>query len=179
MGTPQQPPPVLLFVAIMYDKDAPLENALDRIMARFGPVEARHGPLPFSWSDYYEQEMGTRLMKAYYCFQQPIDREDLPAIKLWTNVLEHDLASDGKRTINIDPGYLCRDKLVLASTKDFYHRLYLGSGIYAEVTLHFRQGRFRYFSWTYPDFKEEKLQEFMMKIRAKMVGEQRKKQQTA
>jgi len=62
--------------------------------------------------------------------------------------------ANGKRTINLDPGYLAQDKLVLATTKDFYQRLYLGQGIYGEVTLHFQKGRFRYFSWTYPDYSD-------------------------
>ena len=98
----------------------------------------------------------------------------MPDIKLWTNALEQESAADGKRKTNIDPGYLARDKLVLATTKDFYHRLYLSKGIYGEVTLHFRQGSFRHFSWTYPDYKEEKLHEFLIKARASLAGKIRK-----
>jgi hypothetical protein len=73
--------------------------------------------------------------------------------------------------VNVDPGYIARDKLVLASTKDFYHRLYLADGIYGEVTLHFRKGVFRFFSWTYPDYKEPSFLEFLTKARAKYMHE--------
>jgi hypothetical protein len=174
MGTTQKPLPVKLFFAIMYHERAPIDAVLERLRSRFGRIEATFGPAPFSWTDYYAKEMGASLLKSYCCCERLIGREDLPAIKLWTNALEQEYATLGNRTVNIDPGYLARDKLVLASTKDFYHRLYLGDGIYGEVTLHFRQGKYRYFSWTYPDFKEEKLQEFLMKERAGLIGELKK-----
>jgi hypothetical protein len=174
MGTTQKPLPVKLFFAIMYHERAPIDAVLERLRSRFGRIEATFGPAPFSWTDYYAKEMGASLLKSYCCIEKPIDRDELPAIKRWTNNLEQEYALEGNRSVNVDPGYLARDKLVLASTKDFYHRLYLGEGIYGEVTLHFRQGKYRYFSWTYPDFKEEKLQEFLMKARAGLIGELKK-----
>jgi hypothetical protein len=174
MGTPQKPLKTTLFMGIMFREGFAVPPLMDRLRNRFGPAEFSYGPVPFSWTDYYAAEMGENLFKTYICFESPVERELLPEIKQWTNGIEQEYAAGGRRAVNIDPGYLARDKLVLASTKDFYHRLYLGQGIYGEVTLHFRQGRFRYFSWTYPDFKEEKLQEFLMKARAKLVGELRK-----
>jgi len=57
------------------------------------------------------------------------------------------------RPLNLDPGYLTEAKLVLASTKDHAHRIYLGRGIYAEVTLHYQNGRWQSHDWTYPDFQ--------------------------
>ena len=174
MGTPQKPQKVAFFAGIMFRQDFVMQPLMDRLQAQFGNMEFFYGPLPFSWTDYYADEMGIDLFKTYICFESRIERELLPEIKLWTNSIEQEYTAGGRRAVNVDPGYLSRDKLVLASTKDFYHRLYLGQGIYGEVTLHFRQGRFRCFSWTYPDFKEEKLQEFLIKARAKLVGELRK-----
>jgi hypothetical protein len=171
MGTPKCPEPVKLFIGLMYDKDVPIDDVLARLNKKFGPCEFSSGPVPFSWTDYYEKEMGKNLLKAYHCFKKLIDRDNLPAIKLATNALEREYAGNAGRRVNIDPGYLSRDKLVLASTKDFYHRLYLADGIYGEVTLHFRRDVFRYFSWTYPDYKEEAVHEMLIKARESLVEE--------
>jgi hypothetical protein len=100
-----------------------------------------------------------------------MDRERLPDVKIFTNEFERERCINGQRMVNVDPGYIARDKLVLASTKDFYHRLYLADGIYGEVTLHFRKGVFRFFSWTYPDYKEPSFLEFLTKARAKYMHE--------
>jgi hypothetical protein len=171
MGTPKSPEPVKLFIGVMYDKDASIDDVLGRLNKKFGPCEFSCGPLPFIWTDYYEKEMGKDLLKIFCCYKKLIDRDKLPPIKLWTNALERDYPGNGGRRVNIDPGYLSRDKLVLASTKDFYHRLYLGDGIYGEVTLHFRRDVFRYFSWTYPDYKEAAVHEMLIKARESLVEE--------
>ena len=174
MGTPQQPQRVKLFIAIMYDGRFAVSALIERLRARFGEEDFSYGPVDFSWTDYYAPEMGEHLYKLYLTFAALIGRETLPAIKLFTNSVEQELSVQGKRTVNIDPGYVARDKLVLASTKDFYHRLYLGDGIYGEVTLHYRKGVFRHFSWTFPDYKEDGLHALLMKARANLVGEVRK-----
>lgn len=174
MGTPHEPPPVSLFAGIMYGEGADVGAVLGRLEERFGKIARSCGPLPFSWTDYYAGEMGNRLKKMYVCFSDRISRDELPSVKLWTNGLERDYLRDGRRNVNVDPGYLARDKLVLATTKDFFHRLYLGKGIYGEVTLHFRKGAFRHFSWTYPDFRDTTVQEFLVRARADLAGDLRK-----
>jgi hypothetical protein len=118
--------------------------------------------------------MGRPQQKTYLAFEKPIAREELPQYKCFTNELEQQYARNGKRVINCDPGYISRDKLVLASTKDFYHRLYLGQGIFGEVTLHFRKGEFQVFPWTYPDYQNRELWAMLIKARAKLVGNLRK-----
>lgn len=174
MGTPQRPEPVKLIAGIMYAPSFAVEQVLERLASRFGTPGETYGPIEFSFTGYYAPEMGANLKKLYVCWGAPLERDALPGIKNWTNSIEQEFAADGRRSVNIDPGYLARDKLVLASTKDFFHRMYLGQGMYGEVTLHFRQGAFRHFSWTYPDFKEEKLQEFLVRARAALVGDLRK-----
>jgi hypothetical protein len=174
MGIPQQPQRVKLFIAIMFDGGFDLSVVSARLRERFGEEDFSYGPVDFSWSDYYAVEMGERLKKLYVTYAASIGREALPSIKLFSNSLEQEFAVQGKRFVNIDPGYIARDKLVLASTKDFYHRLYLGDGIYGEVTLHFQKGAFRHFSWTYPDYKEKGLQDLLISARASLVGEVRK-----
>ncbi|MDG5817011.1 DUF4416 family protein [Chitinispirillales bacterium ANBcel5] len=173
MGSIQKPLNVKLFMGIMYHKRMNLKEILQEICEEFGQQDRFLGPVDFEWSHYYEQEMGKDLLKYYTTFSTPIDRDQLPSIKLFTNQLEAKWAKNECRAVNIDPGYIARDKLVLASTKDFYHRLYLSDGIFGEVTLHYRKGVFRYFSWTYPDYKEPKIVNFLEMARADLVHDLR------
>ena len=106
-------------------------------------------------------------------FAPLVDPARLPAIKLETNALEREMSEDGARRVNIDPGYVSLGKLVLASTKDHAHRLYLGQGIYGEVTLAFQQGRFRPWPWTYPDYAREDYCALFDQIRARYKAQLR------
>jgi len=172
MGTAQKPSDVKLFIAFLYNENAPLDLVAEKLDLLYGKRLYSLGPLPFSWTEYYSGEMGQSLQKVYFSYEKSIDRSDLPAIKNYTNSIE-ELTADhnGNRTVNIDPGYVSRDKVVLATTKDFYHRLYIADGIFAEVTLHYRKGSFRYFSWTYPDFRNPATLQFLERIRAPLVKE--------
>lgn len=169
MGFPSQPSMSKLFFAVMYQPEFPIQKLIDLLDKKFGEREYNYGPIQFSWSDYYRDEMGSDLRKIYFNYISSFEREKLPSLKLFSNELEAEFAVDGKRIVNIDPGYIARDKLVLATTKDFYHRVYLGNGIFGEVTLHYRRGRFRFFSWTYPDYKEENFFNYLEKARATLV----------
>ena len=70
-----------------------------------------------------------------------------------------------KRPANLDPGYIEQAKVVLASTKNFYHRIYLGGGIFGEVTMHFKNNTYQFFPWTYPDYKSKDYQDFFLRVR--------------
>jgi hypothetical protein len=148
MGIAQMPFKVKLFLAVLCRPDVNREQLMETLTAEFGRIDCSYGPIPFIFSDYYKDEMGTGLLKSYHTFESLIERDSLPVKKRMTNELEQKLLVNGRRCVNLDPGYLARDKLVLATTKDFYHRLYLSDGIYGEVTLHFRKGEFRYF-WNF------------------------------
>jgi len=165
MGSACAPSPVKLFCAILYAPGADIAVVHNRLNAQFGPFDHSYGPIDFGYTKYYEEEMGTGLQKSYHTFAGFVGRETLASAKLFTNALEQDFARNGKRTVNVDPGYLSRDKLVLASTKDFFHRIYLSDGIYAEVTLHFRRQLCRHFSWTYPDYRTEGFANFIVNSR--------------
>ncbi len=173
MGSPRLPEPVQLFAALMHSPDAPVQRVVEQLQSAFGGIAHQYGPVPFGFTSYYEKEMGAGLQKRYLVFAAPFARERLAEVKLRTNALERELAGSAGRTVNIDPGYLSRDKLVLASTKDFYHRLHLERGIYAEVTLHFRAGRYRHFSWTYEDYKAPELQAMLLQARAGLAHARR------
>lgn len=169
MGRALVPTPVKLFFAITFNPSVKHEEVLDVLAKKFGTVDFSYGPIPFIYTDYYDDEMGGGLRKIYMTFAVPVERDSLAQIKVFANECEGSFCSGGRRTVNLDPGYLARDKLVLASTKDFFHRIYLSQGIFAEVTLHFRKGMFRYFSWTFPDYKEQPFLLFLEKVRADFV----------
>lgn len=134
-------------------------DVCERLLAeRYGPIEI-HGPIvPWNHTDYYRDELGTRVARKFIFFQDPIDPEKLPEIKLVTNGIERSTAaSEGSsfsRRFNIDPGYVTEAKVVLATTKDYAHRLYLAKGIYGEVELRYSREDRKYlpFAHTYPDF---------------------------
>lgn len=158
-----------------------LFHAKAALTERFGEVDVESDVFPFDFTDYYCMEMGHSLVRKFVSFAELIDPGILSDIKTRTNELERAFAdnpdcsarvpsgeSDGKsqrRRVNLDPGYLSLDKLVLATTKNFAHRIYLGRGIYGEVTLNFREGGCVYFDWTYPDFKSSKYTHFLLEAR--------------
>jgi hypothetical protein len=171
MGVASIPSRVKLFIAVLFDTQDRYDEVMPVLTERFGPIDNSYGPIPFLFTDYYQDEMCGDQKKAYFTFAPHIVREDLAAIKTFTNDMEQRTSVGGKRTVNLDPGYIAADKFVLASTKDFYHRLYLSQGIFAEVTLHYRKGLYRFFSWTFPDYKEPAFLEFLEKARAGYMRE--------
>jgi len=121
--------------------------------------------LPFDHTDYYAAEMGCDLKRRIFAFQELICPSQLPDLKLWSNSIEEDWAVSGKRRVNIDVGYISLGKLVLATTKNHSHRLYLGEGIYGEVTLRFVRGHFEPWPWTYPDYASTEYRKIFGEIR--------------
>ena len=112
--------------------------------------------LDFGHSDYYKKEMGNNLKRMVIGFKNLIERDRLVEIKIFTNSLEEQFSIEGMRTVNIDPGYISGEHLVLATGKGFYHRPYLGKGVYADLTLVYQQNKFRALEWTYPDYASER-----------------------
>lgn len=164
MGSISPPHPVLLLVAVSSRYDAALDWARERIAAEFGPLGAVSPAFDFTETEYYAATMGADLKKQFVVAKTPLDPGRLAAIKRLTNDWEVEYAAatnhSEPRPLNLDPGYLTLAKLVLASTKDHAHRIYLADGIYAEVTLSFRNKRWQAFDWTYPDYRREDFQQF-------------------
>lgn len=158
------------FVAIMYNQDGLYEQALYKIVNKFGDPLGRSREYNFSsFTSYYEDEFGKGLNKRMLVFQKPQDLQDFHKIKIWTNQLEEELSKNpDSRDINIDPGYLGLSKLVLFSTKNYSHRIYINDGIFAEVTLIYEYSQFKTQSWTYPDYADEKNLAFLRKMREKI-----------
>ena len=161
----RKPDPVLLFVAALYSPSFSDRSVLDLIAGRFGRILSSLAPFPFDYSDYYEAEMGKDLRKFFVFVDRLIEPQSLSEWKLLANKIESEFAENGARSINLDPGYLELPKLVLASTKNFTHRIYLGKGIYGDVQLYVKDGRFHSNPWTYPDYKRPEHLEFFMNAR--------------
>ena len=158
--------PVKLICGFLYSRDDALLDALEKMEAKFGRVECESERFPFAHSDYYEKEMGPELMRGFVSFETPIAPDKLKQCKQATIKLEQKfLGEAGGRLVNIDPGLVGLANLVLASTKEFAHRLYLGGGIFAEVSLIYEDRTFRPLPWTYPDYQREETIRFLNRVR--------------
>jgi hypothetical protein len=164
MGAIQSPIPVLLIVATTSRHAAAVEWSRQRIEATFGPIALASHAFDFTETDYYAVAMGSGLKKQFLAVEGLIDPGQLATIKRQTNEWEAEYAALDRhpepRPLNLDPGYITAAKLVLASTKDHAHRLYLQDGIYAEVTLAYRHHAWQPQEWTYPDYRRADFQEF-------------------
>lgn len=152
MGEAKTPEPVKLIASVFGADGSRLLQAESLLIAEFGSVDYRSGLLPFAHTDYYTSEFGAPLVRTIVAFERLVGPDLLPMIKCQTNRFEQANSAGGHRWVNIDPGYVSLSKLVLATTKDHAHRIYLRDGIYAEVTLAYRRGTFRPWPWTYPDY---------------------------
>jgi hypothetical protein len=165
MGSSQKEHRVKLITGLIY-RDSQQYLAIKPFLLRaFGAVDFESPEIPFNYTDYYKNEFGDGLTRRFVSFSRLISPAALAAIKIRTNRLEQKQARRGKRTVNIDPGYIDMAKLVLASTKDFCHRIYLDKGIFAEITLVYKKDSFTFWDWTYPDYRTKEYISIFNRIR--------------
>ena len=162
--------PVNLICGLISDDPDLMTRAIQLLSKHAGPTDLVIDLCPFDMTDYYETEMGSDLQRRFVSFERLIQPGELVAFKQITNDLEECLIRDcampaGMRPVNLDPGYLTLSKLVLATTKDFSHRLFLGGGIYAESTLHYEGGGWIPWPWTYPDYVDGRYFPFLDQVR--------------
>lgn len=176
MAEPVIPPRVKLFIGVIYESEDLLLQLEKILIKKYGQVDFRTMRIPFVNTDHY-QYMGLNLYKIFYSFEKLIKRERIVKIKLHTNRLEKKLskAGKGKRKINIDPGYLTLSNVFLASCKDYFHRAYLGRGVYLENEYRYVEKRFQSWDWTYPDYKKQEYMSFFYNIRRIYHNQLRKK----
>ncbi len=165
MGDIKTHPPVKLVAAITFAPEIELSEIKRKLGEIFSPIDLEGPVYEFSFTNYYRSEMGPRLQKQMVSFRELIPVELLPDFKIATNQLEGYYARSGKRRVNIDPGYLTAAKLVLATTKDYDHRIYLSRGIFGDVHLRFRKGHFQINEWTYPDYRQPVVLQFFEQVR--------------
>ena len=164
----------MLVAAVFGARPELFEEVETRLVERYGPIGLRGDLFAFDHTDYYTPSMGPDLRKYLIGFQYLVDPEHLAAVKQDTNALEAGFAGRGGsgpvRPVNVDPGYVSASKFVLATTKDYSHRVYLRHGIYAEVTLHYTKGDFVPWPWTYPDYRSRAVRDFLCQARQWYLG---------
>ena len=157
MGTIITPQPVKAVIGVLTAEPCLLSTVYTELIQCLGPIDFTSELLPFISTAYYEAEMGPEIQRQFISFERLIDAGTLAEIKLFTNTVEQNFATKNlereTRRVNLDAGYLCLAKLVLASTKDHAHRIYLCDGIYAEITLRFYHKTFQPWEWSYPDYR--------------------------
>lgn len=173
MSTPKTPPPSKLIVSILCratplgEEPAELAEAITALTKEFGPHDLLFPTMPFTHTEYYHREMGAPLLRCFLSFAALVARDRLADIKLFTNEVEKRFRSpEGSRVLNIDPGLLSLENLVLATGKNFSHRIYLRDGIFAEVTLLFQNRAFTTLPWTYPDYASPEVTVILLQMRA-------------
>ncbi len=167
MSIVEKPKPAKLVVGIYTKEKDLIPSLIQELSDKYGDIDLISPWLSFNFTTYYEKEMGTPLYRRVFAFKKMIGQGDLADIKKFTNRLEQERLINGNRTVNIDPGYMLYARFVLATGKDFSHRIYIGQGIYADLTLIFQKGDFKSLPWTYPDYAEKSMQSFLTKVRNK------------
>jgi hypothetical protein len=168
MGEIRTPLPVKLFCGILTSLPQIVPEIRERLTAAFGEIESESNPFPFDLTHYYDTEMGAPISRLFFAFADLVAPAQIASIKKVTNGLEVSFAEMNqtvRRPANLDPGYLEESKIVLASTKNFYHRILLANGIYGEVTLHFSEGAWHPFPWSFPDFRSGRYDDFFTGLR--------------
>ena len=173
MSLPQAANPAKLVIGLIVQDRTLFEPLAVELSCDFGSVDMISCWMPFDYTDYYEPEMGSPLHRRMLIYKDLIRQDELPAIKLATNRLEQSYSRSGRRRVNIDPGYLSYERFVLASGKNFSHRIYIGRGIYADLTLIYQRGAFVKLPWTYPDYGDKPMLEFLTQVRNKYAVDMR------
>jgi hypothetical protein len=151
-----------------------MDRAENMLEEAFGAIDLRSERILFDQTPYYQQEMGDELIREWVSLKQLLQQGAIADVKLTTNRLEERLARpDASRTVNLDPGYILPSRLVLVTTKDFAHRVYLAKGIYAEVTLIYREREFQPLEWTYPDYRQPVALAFFKTVRTAYLAQVR------
>ena len=161
------PAPAILLFSVIYRAEEDFERALRSITDRIGEVACISDPFPFDRTEYYRREMGAPLFRRFVTANDPVMRDELPAVKGWAETIENELSVGGKRTVNIDPGLLADENVVLATGKNYSHRIYLRDGVFADLTLVFEKGEYRPLPWTYPDYASPEIRTFLGGLRSR------------
>jgi len=161
----QRPKPVKFICGFIYSYEDVYLKVKKIMRKKFGRIDYESQIIDFDFTDYYYKEMGKPLFRRFVSFEELKSPSDFVKIKLWCIKIEKKISQQGKRKINIDPGYINEGKLVLTTTKDYYHRIYLEKGIYVEVTLYYKNKNFCDLPTTYPDYRTHLYKSIFLFIR--------------
>jgi hypothetical protein len=174
VGKIRIPVDVKFFCAVTFSNYEEFEKVKKILEAAFGPIEIVSAVYDFNFTQYYFEEMGGNLKKQILGFEQLVSPDSLADKKILTNEIENKFSVKKKRRLNLDPGYLSAANAVLATTKNFDHRIYLGKGIYGDVHLRYRGRKFHFNSWTYPDYRDIIVIDFFARLRKSYMKEYEK-----
>ena len=169
MSNPQTPKPAKLVIGVFTKNKKLIERLVLELSSQFGPIDLISSWMDFNYTNYYESEMGSPLARRMFAFKRLIEQTGLADIKIATNQIERNYSIVGRRQVNVDPGYLLHERFVLASGKNFSHRIYIGLGIYADLTLIYQKGSFQKLPWTYSDYTDQAMICFLEQVRCKYV----------
>ena len=163
---PKEARHVKLVVSLITGDEKLFSQVLEKLVERYGPIGFLSELMDFGFTAYYEREFGKNLVRKMVSFEQLIPQDRLSDVKLFTNKIEEEFQNEkGGRRINIDPGFIALERFVLASCKNFSHRIYLRGGVYADLTFIYTKGDFRPLPWTYPDYGDKKIKSILIQIR--------------
>lgn len=169
MSVTRPPKPAKLVTGVFLKDRGLLKALINELDERLGPIDIISQWFPFDYTSYYETEMGSPLFRRMLAYKNLIEQTDLAGIKNITNDIELKYSKNGKRTVNIDPGYMLCERFVLATGKNYTHRIYIGDGIYADLTLIYQKSGFKKLPWTYPDYYNEKMVSYLKAVREKYM----------
>ena len=171
MSLPRPPQAAKLVIGLFMNQQKLIFTVADKLIQKFGALDIVSPWFDFCFTDYYEPEMGTPLYRRMLVFTTLIQQNNLADIKQQTNSIEAHYSQTGKRSVNIDPGYLLQERFVLATGKNYSHRIYIGRDIYADLTLIYRNGGFQILEWTYPDYADPRMRDFLSLVRQKYIDD--------
>jgi len=160
-----EPRPVKIIFSVIFNRSADISLLKKKIDEQFGEIDYESEKIDFDKTNYYTREMGTNLCRKIFSKKQILKRDEIVEIKIKTNQIEEQTSLNNKRIFNIDPGYLAEEHFVLSTGKGYAHRPYLGKGVYADLTLIYKDKRFNELEWTYPDYKTLVIQNMLKEIR--------------
>jgi len=174
MSHPKNPLPAYFFASIIYQKEEKLKEAIDILSQKEWKISKKTEEMDFHHTDYYYEEMGKPLKRVFVFFEPPAEREKIVELKHLSYSIEKQLSHDGRRSVNIDPGYLTLENIVLSTFKNYSHRIYLGKGVFAEITLIYRNGSYESLPWSYPDYGSHEIIKIFNREREEYKGRMRK-----
>lgn len=167
MSELKEPKPAKVITGLLISPSVNQQECFEMLFRHFGDIDFISESIQFDYSKYYEPEMGTELKRRFVTYKDLRRQDDLVSLKLLAMEIEDRFKEQGKRRLNVDPGLITLERLVLATGKNYTHRIYLRAGVFADLTLVFKKGTYIPLPWTYPDYKEPLIIEWFNKIRQK------------
>ena len=152
-------------IGVLFQKEDIYQQFLRHLETIEVEIELESEIYKFDSTDYYQEEMGSGLFRIFLSLKGLYPVEQSVSLKNETNSWENEWKEAGKRTLNLDPGYLDLHKVVLLSGKEGPQKIYLGGGIWADLNLIRKAGRFEALPWTFPDLRESRYHSFFERVR--------------